>query len=181
MGLIRLLFSPSGWIFVGLLIGVFGGYLFWTKHTDRTPERSELTAFSGTVIDGNEKETQLKLPRGVELKKLTTYTLIVSADDGKIRKIRLPETILNADTIGSFTNLRVEGLLRDGRDDRVWEFTVGRTPLLTYATRLEMHLRASEADKQLGLKIIGLGLGACFVGFAWLYLRGRRWRQAYRT
>lgn len=178
MGLIRLLFSPSGWIWLGLIICGFGGYILWNA-LDRAPERSELIPFSGTVVNGTEKDLQLRLPKVGDLKTVKQYELNVVADDGKRRTLRLPVTILNADTFQTFAGLRVEGLLRDGRDDRVWEFTVGQTPLLSYAERREAHFRGKAADKILGLKIVGAGLGFGLLGFTWLYMRRRLSRRAY--
>lgn len=163
----RLLFTATGWLFLGLIVAGLGGYWFWHGTHDKLPARGELTSVTGQV------QTVTKVTRkkyGVE--RSAKYELALTAADNKKMTITIPGSRITEDQAANLSGERVAIMLRDGDVEDVWELRSGNSVVIDYAASHRDRSESLAWESQNGPYAAVAGLLLLLAGGFRLY-RGR--------
>ncbi len=166
MGLLKLIFTPLGFVLIGLIAGGVGISMAMEGRDGKVPERTELKQVAGSV----QKITKTwKEKRGV--KRNVKYEVEMKAADGGSFKLIVPEKRLTEQQAEMLYRGPVTALLRDGDKSDVWELSVGGNSLINYASSRTARIRQLASQAKNGPYLAGSGVVLALVGGVWFFRR----------
>lgn len=159
---LRLLFSPWGFIVIGLILGATGGGLAWHGRTEKMPERSELTRVEGKVEQVMKRWTE---KHGI--KRDIKYELTLNTSDPKHKLLTLKEGQVTEAGASDTDGATVTALLRNDSTTDVWELIADGNVVVAYDNSRKKRAETLAWQAENGPYFAGAGAIVLLLGFVW--------------
>jgi hypothetical protein len=165
--LIRLVFTPWGFVVLGILLMVFAWASFQVSQ-EALPGRAALSQAAG-VLDRATKVTQGR-SRGV------SYDLEIRSANGFVVKLKVPERDITEEQVKSLLGRSVIALFSGAAWDsmEVWELGAGGTAVIQYEQTRQRHVETKASQAATAPYVGGGGLLASLAGILAVIHQRRR-------
>jgi hypothetical protein len=164
------MFTPAGFIVVGVLLMVGGVGLFWHGSAERLPGRTELTRVAG-VVQGATKRWKEK--HGTE--RDVRFEFDVATMGGGTTKLTLPQAQIGEQQATDIIGRPIVAMFRNNDHADIWEFSFDNTTLVDYETSRQKREAQLASMVEMGPYVAGGGAVLLFLGSLW---RSRRRAQS---